>query len=131
MTYSPIADPGRTAGRRPGKRERLIASASRLLHQQGAEKTTLAEIAQAADVPAGNVYYYFKTKDDIIAAVVQAHVDQSRAALAAIDRRHPSPRDRLKTLVTEFADQREVIARYGCPHGSLCSELDKRPASPP
>jgi hypothetical protein len=25
-----------------------------------------------------------------------------------------------------MADQRELAARYGCPHGSLCSELDKR-----
>jgi TetR/AcrR family transcriptional repressor of nem operon len=130
MTYSPPADPDRTAGQRPGKRERLIASASRLLHQQGAEKTTLAEIAQAADVPAGNVYYYFKTKDDVIAAVVSTHIEQSRAALASIDNRHRSPKGRLKALVSEFADQGEVIAHYGCPHGSLCSELDKRPGSP-
>src|ERR1700739_2362726 len=64
--------------RRPGKRQRLIAAASQLLHQHGVEKTTLADIAQAADVPVGNVYYYFKTKDDIITAVIEAHVQQSR-----------------------------------------------------
>jgi TetR/AcrR family transcriptional regulator, transcriptional repressor for nem operon len=114
----------------PGKRQRLIAAASQLLHQQGAEKTTLAEIAQAADVPAGNVYYYFKTKDDIIAAVIDAHVQQSKAALASIDSSHRSPKSRLKALVGEYAGQSELIALYGCPHGSLCSELDKRPGRP-
>ncbi len=113
-----------------GKRQRLIAAASRLLHQQGVEKTTLADIAQAADVPAGNVYYYFKTKDDIIAAVIEAHVQQSKAALAAIDSSNRSPKSRLKALVGRFADQSTVIALYGCPHGSLCSELDKRPGTP-
>ena len=41
---------------RPGKRERLVAAATKLLHQQGIERTTLADIANAADVPAGNVY---------------------------------------------------------------------------
>ena len=40
------------------------------------------------------------------------------------------PRAGLKALVGELADQGEVIAHYGCPHGSLCSELDKRPGSP-
>ena len=25
-----------------------------------------------------------------------------------------------------LTDQRELAARYGCPHGTLCSELDKR-----
>ena len=114
----------------PGKRQRLVTAASQLLHQQGVEKTTLADIAQAADVPAGNVYYYFKTKDDIIAAVIETHVRQARAALASIDGGHRSPKSRLKALVSAYADQSEIIALYGCPHGSLCSELDKRPTSP-
>jgi len=121
---------GDAAGRRGGKRQRLIAAASQLLHQHGVEKTTLADIAQAAGVPVGNVYYYFKTKDDIIAAVIEAHVPQSRAALAAISSSHSSPKSRLEALVGEFADQREVIALFGCPQGSLCSELDKRPGRP-
>jgi AcrR family transcriptional regulator len=117
-------------GRRPGKRDRLIAAATRLLHHHGVEKTTLVDIAEAADVPAGNVYYYFKTKDEIVAAVVQAHIEQARSALAAIDHRHCSPKPRLKALLGELAGQSEIVAQYGCPHGSLCSELDKRPGSP-
>ena len=130
MTNSLVQNPEGGAEQPPGKRPRLIAAASQLLHQRGVEKTTLADIAQAADVPVGNVYYYFKTKDDIIAAVIEAHVQQSKAALASIDNSHRSPKSRLKALVGEYAQQREVIALYGCPHGSLCSELDKRPASP-
>ncbi|HYB87732.1 MAG TPA: TetR/AcrR family transcriptional regulator [Streptosporangiaceae bacterium] len=118
------------AGQRPGKRQRLIAAASQLLHQQGAERTTLADIAEAADVPVGNVYYYFKTKDDIVAAVIEAHVQRAKTALASIDSSHRSPKSRLKALVGEYAGQSEVIALYGCPHGSLCSELDKRSARP-
>jgi AcrR family transcriptional regulator len=119
-----------TAGRRPGKRQRLIDAATQLLHQQGVEKTTLADIAQAADVPVGNVYYYFKTKDDIIAAVIEVHVQQAKAALAAIDNAHRSARNRLKALVGEYERQSELVATYGCPYGSLCSELDKRLGSP-
>jgi TetR/AcrR family transcriptional regulator, transcriptional repressor for nem operon len=38
--------------------------------------TSLAEIAQAADVPLGNVYYYFKSKDELIRAVVAAHIEE-------------------------------------------------------
>ena len=111
---------------RPGKRERLVAAATQLLHQHGVERTTLADIAQAADVPAGNVYYYFKTKDEVIAAVIEAHAQQVKAALALIDTRHRSPRSRLKAFVREFTAQGEIVAQYGCPLGSLCSELGKR-----
>jgi len=56
----------------PGKRGRLIVAACDLFYRQGIAGTTLAHIAEAAEVPLGNVYYYFKTKDDIVAAVVEA-----------------------------------------------------------
>src|SRR6516165_4339995 len=91
------ASPG-AAVRRPGKRERLIAAAIELLHHQGVERTTLAEIAKAADVPAGNVYYYFKTKDEVIAAVIEAHAQEIKTTLSSIDARHRSPKSRLKAL---------------------------------
>jgi AcrR family transcriptional regulator len=116
--------------RRPGKRERLIAAASRLLHQQGVERTTLADIAKAADVPVGNVYYYFKTKDEVIGAVIDAHVQQITTTLASIEARHRSPKSRLKAFVREFTAQSEIVAQFGCPLGSLCSELDKRVTEP-
>jgi AcrR family transcriptional regulator len=128
MTDSGLG-PAAAAGR-PGKRERLVAAAARLLHEHGVERTTLAGIAQAADVPAGNVYYYFKTKDDVIAAVIEAHARQVKTTLAAIDARHRSPRSRLKALVPELAAQSEIVARHGCPLGSLCSELGKRASQP-
>jgi AcrR family transcriptional regulator len=127
MTDSTL-DQAPAVGRRLGKRDRLVAAAVQLLHQHGIERTTLADIAQAAGVPAGNVYYYFKTKDEIIAAVIEAHAQRIRAALAAIDARHRTPKSRLKALVRELAGQSELVARFGCPFGSLCSELDKRGA---
>jgi AcrR family transcriptional regulator len=113
---------------RPGKRERLVAAACELVYRQGVARTTLADIAQAADVPVGNVYYYFKTKDDIIAAVVQARAHQIESALAALERRHRSPTARLKGLVRLLATQADSIAKYGCPHGTLCLELAKQAA---
>jgi AcrR family transcriptional regulator len=116
--------------RAAGKRERLVAAATRLLHEQGIEKTTLADIANVADVPAGNVYYYFKTKDDIVTAVIESHAEQIRETLGSISSRHRSPKGRLKAFVHELAGQGEMVARYGCPLGSLCSELDKRFGTP-
>src|SRR5437879_10674102 len=110
---------------RPGKRERLVAAACELMHRQGVARTTLADIAEAADVPVGNVYYYFKTKDDIIAAVVEARVRQIKSAIAALEHRHRTPKARLKGLVRLLAGQADSTAEYGCPHGTLCMELAK------
>jgi TetR/AcrR family transcriptional regulator, transcriptional repressor for nem operon len=114
--------PGR---RGAGKRERLIEAAKALLYAQGVERTTLAEVADAADVPPGNVYYYFKTKDDLVEAAIGAHADEARSKLAALER-HRTPKARLRAFVRMLVDQSEDFARSGCPQGSLCSELDKR-----
>jgi TetR/AcrR family transcriptional regulator, transcriptional repressor for nem operon len=115
---------------RPGKRERLVTAAQDLVYRQGVARTTLAHIAEAADVPVGNVYYYFKTKDDIIGAVVKTQAQQIESTLAELERRHRSPKARLKALVRFLAEQADSTAQYGCPHGSLSTELAKQADSP-
>ncbi|MDN3357157.1 TetR/AcrR family transcriptional regulator [Actinomadura sp. DC4] len=111
--------------RQAGKRERLADAAARVLHEQGAERTTLADIAQAADVPVGNVYYYFKTKDQLVEAAIDTQargLQETIESLGAL----PVPQERLKALVRGWVGQSEVTARYGCPTGTLAAELDKR-----
>ncbi|MFD0154479.1 TetR/AcrR family transcriptional regulator [Streptomyces sp. NPDC055721] len=107
------------------KRQRLTAAAARVLHEQGVERTTLADIARVADVPVGNVYYYFKTKDELVRAALSehsAHLDEFTGRLEQL----ADPRDRLKALVEAWVEQRDVAARHGCPTGTLAAELDKR-----
>ena len=83
---------------RHGKRERLVAGAREVIHQQGVEKTTIADIARAADVPVGNVYYYFKTKDELVEAAIDSHVRDIRSLLDSLER-HRTTQARLKALV--------------------------------
>src|SRR3954471_24543768 len=118
MTNSPQTE------RRPGKRERLVASAAALLHRQGVDGPTLAEIAEAADVPPGNVYYYFKTRDELVAAVIESRMAELEELLSDLDGRS-TPQARLKGLVKNWASQSELIAEHGCPLGSLSCELSK------
>jgi AcrR family transcriptional regulator len=113
-----------TTEKRPGKRDRLVASAADLLHQQGVHGTTLAEIASAADVPQGNVYYYFKSRDELVRAVIEARIEEVQHLLESLDRKS-SPRARLKGLAHQWTDSAELVAAHGCPLGSLCSELNK------
>jgi len=109
---------------KPGKRERLVRSAQALIHEQGAHRTTLAEIAERAEVPLGNVYYYFKSKDELIGAVLDSYKEEAASLTQAFER-HRSPQARLKALVQNWSGMREIVARQGCPMGTLCAELDK------
>jgi AcrR family transcriptional regulator len=107
-----------------GKRERLIASARGLIHEQGVHRTTLADVAAGADVPLGNVYYYFKTKDELVGAVLDGYQGEAAALIEGFER-HRSPRARLKALVQAWADMGDAVADHGCPMGTLCAELRK------
>ena len=76
-------------------------------------------------MPVGNVYYYFKTKDELIEAAIDAHADHIQTVLAEFER-HRTPRARLKALPLSWPEMAEQVARYGCQHGTLCQELGKR-----
>jgi len=58
------------------------------------------------------------------------YLNEANAMLAAIDGAHATPRERLKAAFAALTQRSELIARYGCPTGSLCTELDKRDDSP-
>ncbi|MFJ1550751.1 TetR/AcrR family transcriptional regulator [Streptomyces sp. NPDC088246] len=118
-------DSRRPRAKAADKRQRLMAAAARVLHEQGVERTTIADIAQAADVPAGNVYYYFKTKGELVEAALSEHARHLEALTGSLDRL-ADPRERLKGLVDAWVGQRDTAARYGCPTGTLAVELDKR-----
>ncbi|MEV6769063.1 TetR/AcrR family transcriptional regulator [Nocardia sp. NPDC051030] len=121
MTNS-VARAGMT---KPGKRERLADAAAKVFHEQGVEKTTIADIARAADVPVGNVYYYFKTKDQLVQAAIGAHERTGQEIIAALEQ-VGTPAERLKALVRGWVEQRELASRFGCAAGTLATELDKR-----
>jgi AcrR family transcriptional regulator len=107
-----------------GKRERLVESATALFHRQGVHRTTLAEVAERADVPLGNVYYYFKTKDELVAAVLAGYLEEAAALITSFERAR-TPQARLKALVRNWNEMRDAIVSHGCPMGTLCTELDK------
>ncbi len=52
------------------KRTRLVDTAAKLVHEQGFNRTTLADISRESRVPLGNVYYYFRTKEAIGEALI-------------------------------------------------------------
>lgn len=111
--------------RKTDKRIRLIEAAKVLIHQQGFNLTTLADIAQEADVPLGNVYYYFKTKEAIGEAVIEKRAFEYNEHLARLSD-ISEPADRLVALLEVSGEELDLLARYGCAIGGLCQELSKQ-----
>src|ERR1700682_241750 len=97
------------------KRARVIETAMKLAYKHGFRETSLADIAEAAHVPVGNVYYYFKTKEELGEAVVERRLAQFRELREEMDRLS-SPKERLFAFVESVHGDREQRARGG---GSL------------
>ncbi|MBP9722664.1 MAG: TetR/AcrR family transcriptional regulator [Gammaproteobacteria bacterium] len=111
--------------RKSDKRERLVESAKKLMFQQGFNLTTLADIAQEADVPLGNVYYYFKTKEAIGEAVIAFCLAELKDRLVTCDMQN-SALARLHAYLDQELQDAEWIVKHGDKLGSLCQELAKQ-----
>ena len=111
--------------RRSDSREKIVAAARRMFYTRGYGETSLGDLARASGVPKGNFYYHFPTKDDVLRAVVEARRADIDAALQRWGAAHPSPRDRLGRFVEMITSERADLVSYGCPTGSLLTELGK------
>ena len=56
-------------------RERIILAAAKLIREQGIDNTTLADIATAADISKGTLYYYYASKGDLIFDIAERHMN--------------------------------------------------------
>lgn len=106
-------------------RERIVEAADTLFYQRGFEKTSFADIAGQVNLSRGNFYYHFKSKDEILAAVIALRAANTQAMLQGWTASAESPLGRLGCFAEMLIRNRRDIQRYGCPVGTLCAELAK------
>lgn len=106
-------------------RDQIIQAADQLFYRQGFEKTSFADIADAVQISRGNFYYHFKTKDDILDAVISLRLHNTRQMLEQWEIQGKTPADRIRSFIHILIANRDKIKRYGCPVGTLSSELAK------
>jgi TetR/AcrR family transcriptional regulator, transcriptional repressor for nem operon len=106
-------------------RDLIVEAADRLFYRRGYEHTSFSDIADVVQISRGNFYYHFKTKDEILDAVIEARLAQTRTMLARWEIEGKSPADRIRSFIHILIANRADIKRYGCPVGTLCTELAK------
>ncbi|MGV6873049.1 TetR/AcrR family transcriptional regulator [Pseudochelatococcus sp. B33] len=109
----------------PSTRALIIEKADTLFYEGGFEATSFADIAAAMGISRGNFYYHFKTKDEILDAVIARRMDLTRAMLDGWQAGAGGPRERILSFVHILIANRAKIMAFGCPVGTLCSELAK------
>jgi len=106
-------------------RDRIIEAADNLFYQQGFEHTSFAQIAEAVGISRGNFYYHFKTKDEILNAVINYRLVKTQALLDTWELESKTPLGRIQSFINILIMNQDKVKQYGCPVGTLCSELVK------
>lgn len=106
-------------------RQRIVEAADVLFYQRGFENTSFADIADQVKLSRGNFYYHFKTKDEILSAVIELRAAHTQAMLEHWTTSAETPMARLVCFAEMLIRNRKDIQRYGCPVGTLCAELAK------
>jgi AcrR family transcriptional regulator len=106
-------------------RNSIIEKADTLFYEGGFEATSFADIATAVGISRGNFYHHFKTKDEILDAVITHRMERTRCMLEMWHEASQGPRDRILSFISLVITNQAKIMAFGCPVGTLCSELAK------
>ena len=92
---------------RASRRAEIIASAARLFSVNGFHATSMADIITGTGLSAGAVYIYFRSKEDLIAAVAETALTVADEAFAALlaDGAAPSPEHALATMIHAISER--------------------------
>lgn len=106
-------------------RQTIVTAADELFYQQGYENTSFSDISDAVGISRGNFYYHFKSKDEILNAVIDSRVVGIKDTLNDWDKKITDPKQRLYYYIELMLRNQGSITSHGCPIGSLCTELAK------
>jgi len=106
-------------------RDHIVEAADQLFYRQGYEHTSFSDIADAVQISRGNFYYHFKSKDEILDAVINVRLANTRKMLEQWEIEGETPENCIRSFIHILIMNRAKIKRYGCPVGTLCTELTK------
>lgn len=106
-------------------RQRIVAAADQLFYQQGYANTSFSDIANSVDISRGNFYYHFKTKDEILSAVIDKRLLDIQDMLNDWELANNDPKKNILCYIEMLISNQGNIKNHGCPVGVMCNELIK------
>src|SRR5215831_8997737 len=101
----------------PTTRAEIVAAADDLFYRQGYAHTSFADIAAVVEISRGNFYHHFKSKDEILDAVIAVRVANTERMLDRWEQGAEGPADCIRSFINMLLANRSAIKRYGCPVG--------------
>ncbi len=114
--------------KKPEVRQKILDAARELFWKNGYEATGIAEILKKAEVGSGSLYWFFRTKEDLLAEVLKEYIRLLYPNVAEpAFRQSEDPVERVFIICDRY---REILLTYGfklgCPVGRIVLELGDR-----
>lgn len=106
-------------------RQKIVERADELIYARGFGETSFADIAGAVGISRGNFYYHFKSKDEILDAVIEKRLADREKLLANWGETSDDPLKRIECFIRIVVVNQTKIMAFGCPVGTLTAELAK------
>lgn len=109
-------------------RQRILDATVQIAGERGYEGTSIAAVSAACGLPPSSIYWHFKDKDDLIAAVIERSFDTWLAAVALPGKEAGTPLDRVTTTAVNVA--KSLLDAPDFLRLGLMLALERRPAEP-
>ena len=112
-------------------KQRILETGAEIIHLKGFNHTGIQEILNAAGVPKGSFYNYFKNKEDFGLQVIDYFIEYFNGlAMNILEDSSVPPFERINRMLNGFIEFfRTKEYTYGCPIGNLAQEMgDLSPA---
>ncbi len=109
-------------------RDRLVEAALQLFLVKGYEATGIAEILRETGINSGSLYYFFKTKEALLVAVLERYVELLDPMV--IEPAFATTDDPIERVFAVMEGYRQMLlmteCRQGCPIGNLALEMSEK-----
>ncbi|MFI1709133.1 TetR/AcrR family transcriptional regulator [Streptomyces griseoruber] len=109
-------------------RQRILDATVEIAGERGYEGTSIAAVSAKCGLPASSIYWHFKDKDDLIAAVIERSFDTWLAAVVLPDEETGTPLERITAMAGNVA--KSLVDAPDFLRLGLMLALERRPAEP-
>ena len=109
-------------------RRRILDAAIEIAGERGYEGTSIAAVSAKCGLPASSIYWHFKDKDDLIAAVIERSFETWLAALVLPGEETGTPLERIQAMAANVA--RSLVDEPDFLRLGLMLALERRPEEP-
>jgi len=81
------------------RKDRVYTVATKTFWQKGYEKTTIRDIARATDMTTAGLYYYFKSKEELLFQILNGHMNDMITGIEKIPRDFSAPLELIEKYI--------------------------------